>query len=66
LGRLDLLYARVGPDGSEGGDGRMLLGGTVKLHRALRPQLQQLLEQHPTGEQVLEWLREAARPGRRP
>lgn len=62
LGRLDLLYARVGPDGSEGGDGRMLLGGTVKLHRALRPQLQQLLERRPTGEQVLDWLREAAQP----
>jgi hypothetical protein len=63
LGRLDLLYARVGPDGSEGGDGRMLLGGTVKLHRALRPQLQQLLERAPTGEQVLDWFREAAQPG---
>ena len=55
--------ARVGPDGSEGGYGRMLLGGTVKLHRALRPQLQQLLERRPTGEQVLHWFREAAQPG---
>jgi len=62
LGRLDLLYARVGPDGSEREGGRMLLGGTVKLHRALRPQLQQLLERRPTGEQVLDWLREAAQP----
>jgi len=62
LGRLDLLYARVGPDGSEREGGRMLLGGTVKLHRALRPQLQQLLERGPTGEQVLDWFREAAQP----
>jgi hypothetical protein len=45
---LDLLYARVGPDGSA--DGRMLLGGTVKLHRMLRPRLQRFLEGRPTGE----------------
>src|SRR6266536_210760 len=62
LGRLDLLYARVGPDGSQ--DGRMLLKGTVQLHRMLRPRLQQLLERRPrpNGEQVLDWFREALRP----
>jgi hypothetical protein len=61
LARLDLLYARVGPDSSAGG--RMLVGGTVKLHRMLRPQLQQFLEGRPTGGQVLAWFRQALRPG---
>jgi hypothetical protein len=60
LARLDLLYARVGPDGSE--SGRMLLSGTVKLHRMLRGQLQQFMEGRPTGAQVLDWFREALRP----
>jgi hypothetical protein len=60
LDRLDLLYARVGPDDSA--DGRMLLSGTVKLHRMLRPRLQQFLEGRPTAEQVLDWFREALRP----
>ncbi len=60
LARLDLLYARVGPDGSA--DGRMLLGGTVKLHRMLRGRLQQFLEGRPTAEGLLDWFREAMRP----
>jgi hypothetical protein len=61
LARLDLLYARIGSDSSA--DGRMLVGGTVKLHRMLRPQLQQFLEGRPTGEQVLAWFRQVLRPG---
>lgn len=61
LARLDLLYARIGPDSVA--DGRVLVGGTVKLHRMLRPQLQQFLEGRPTGEQVLAWFRQARRPG---
>jgi SEC-C motif len=62
LGRLDVLYARVGPDGPADEAGQMLLGGTVKIHRLLRPQLQQLLERRPTGEQVLDWFRDALHP----
>jgi SEC-C motif len=62
LSRLDVLYARVGPDGPAGEAGQMLLGGTVKIHRLLRPQLQQLLERRPTGEQVLDWFRDALHP----
>jgi len=60
LARLDLLYARVGSDGSA--DGRMLLSGTVKLHRGLRGPLQQFLEGRPAPEQLLDWFREALRP----
>src|SRR6266498_1899744 len=60
LARLDLLYARVGSDGSA--DGRMLLSGTVKLHRGLRGPLQQFLEGRPAPEQLLDWFREALWP----